>query len=320
MGTEAQRLSTLRRCWATPVSKVETDYELLDRIGFGFAARSRAGLPALVLPLPVPSAIGRRAAGCELRAHGALHYRFDGEEWTGPAAILECADPELVDSFAVLASDVEARAEADPTWQAVLGLVEEWQALLAPRGTPTAESELGLWGELWFLSQSIDVDRALASWRGPDRDSSDFFVDGIAAEVKTSRLRRQHHVSLVQVDPGIVSFESWLVSLWVKVDPAATLTVFALASDIMDRASDRADAMRRIARAGFTLNDRREFVTGYVLASEPEWYPVDAVPRVRVADPGVSQLRYRVLLDESRRASADIVDRLRTHFHERATA
>jgi hypothetical protein len=321
MRTDDDYCATLRKRWASPSVTTDTDYTLLEKVGTAYAARSRTGLPALVVPIS-PTAgllVGRRASGFELIAHHTLRYRFAGEEWDGPAAALVGAEADVADSFAVLAADVARRAERDSTWKTQLAAVEEWQALLAPRGRPTTETEVGLWGELWFLSQSRDVDRALAGWRGPDRDTSDFYVDGIAAEVKTSRVRRQHHVSLAQVAPGDVAFESWLVSLWVKIDPASALTVPVLVASVIERAADRGEAMRRIARAGFNMNDRREFISGYVLASDPEWYPVDRVPRVRAADPGVSQLRYRVTLDDSRRADSAAVERLVRHFHGKTT-
>ena len=318
MAPEVATPDLLQRYWSNGRPAKGYHYTLLGEIDGTYPARSRDGLPALVIPVPAigPTATGRRAAGCELAGHSSLRFAHAGRKWDQPAAVLICNNPEVVDVFAVLATDVVRRLGRKATWTAVLLIVEEWQALLAPRGRPSAEIELGLWGELWFISQSADVDRAIGGWRGPERDATDFFIAGIAAEVKTTKARRQHHVSLSQVESPVGVHEAWLVSLWLKVDPASKETVPFLVDEILRRASDAGEALRRIARGGFSPVDRHEYTIGFTMLSAPEWYAIADVPRVRVADTGVSHLRYRVSLDEDRCAKPVVAERLRRHFHE----
>jgi hypothetical protein len=239
-----------------------------------------------------------------------------GKEWDAAAAALLCTDPDLIDTFAVLADDVLTRTRSAFTWQAILAVVEEWQTLLMPRGRATKEVELGIWGELWFVENSRDVGRALLGWRGPDGDATDFFQDGIAVEVKASRTRRQHFVSQAQVETPVGLHEAWLLSLWVKADPGSALTVPWIADSIVAKAPDQAEALRRMAQAGYSPGDRREYTSAFALLSEPEWFALADVPRVRAADPGISQLRYRIALDEARRANAVTAGQLWHHFHE----
>ncbi len=162
---------------------------------------------------------------------------------------------------------------------------------------------MGLWGELWFLSRRSEVDSLLAGWCGPDGDNTDFFFGSKGVEVKTSRTRRQHFVSLAQVDDPTGSLGAWLLSIWVKPDPGSTLTVAALADLVLQRAGDRGEALRRLARAGFQPAERSAYTTAFVVLDEPEWFAAEDVPRVRLADPGVSHLRYRVSLDEDSRST-----------------
>ena len=315
MGAVRDIVARLRKAWTTTAASDSSDFQLLDKVGAAFVARSSAGASAVVVPMSAVGAVGRTAAGCELVPHSALRCRFDSKEWTSPAAVLICRDSELTDSFAVLAADVVERTANEPTWQSILAAVEDWQKLLAPRGRPSAEVELGLWGELWFLAQSDDVDRCLEGWRGPEADTTDFLVDGVSVEVKAARARRQHFVSVSQISDADSPLDGWLLSLWVKPDPASLITVPALAAQITNSALDPAQALRRIARAGYVGDDRHEFSTGFVLAAEPEWYPHGSVPRVRSADAGVSHIRYRVLLDESKRAEPEVAARIAAHFH-----
>ena len=318
MRFEHGSVAALRSLWgADPGEMADADYRLLAEVEDAFIARSRAGLPALVVPIRDlgMAPVGRRASGCELIGHSSTRTVFQGRHAVGPAAALLCIDPELLDAFAVLAVDVAKRVrESGGTWASMLAAVEEWQTLLAPRGLPSAEAEQGLWGELWFLSQADDVEPALAGWRGPDGDATDFFLGGRSAEVKTSRHRRQHHVSHSQVDAPVGSHDAWLLSIWVKPDPAASSTVVHLAESILERVRDRGEALRRLAQAGYSPADRIGYGTAFVVLGEPEWYAAADIPRVRAADPGVSQLRYRVALDEARRADGRLSDSLWQHF------
>jgi hypothetical protein len=290
-----------------------SDYVLLaGTMGF-YAARSQTGAAACVIQLSdVPSgAVGRVAAGFTLTAHESMRFQYSGQEWTAPAAVLSCVDRNLLEVFASLTLDIAHRLDsAHRSWTSIVAVVEGWQALLATRPRPTRESEMGLWGELWLLDVCARPDGLISAWRGPDGDSCDFFLDGNSAEVKTSRQRRRHHISQAQVDDPVGDKTSWLLSLWVGIDPIRGRTVPVLVDGLFSRVSDSAQAMRKLLTAGFSPADRDEYQTGFVVLAEPEWYRISAVPRVRVADPGVSQLRYNVSLDEAQRLDESDAARL----------
>jgi hypothetical protein len=319
MGPERVSIADLRGLWgATRDQGGDNDYALVAEVEGAFAARSRAGLPALIVPIRElgPAPIGRRAAGCELVGHSSIRFVYGDRNAVGPAAALLCLDPELFDAFAVLAVDVAKRVrDGGGTWSSMVEAVEEWQTLLARSGQLGAEVEQGLWGELWFLAQAADVDLLFSAWRGPEADATDFFLAGKSVEVKTSRRRRDHHVSCSQVDAPVGAHDGWMLSIWVKPDPASACTIAQLAEGLLDRARDRAEVLRRLTRAGYSPADRATYRASFVVLAEPEWYAITDVPRVRVVDPGVSQLRYRVALDETRRADVHVSDSLWRHFH-----
>ncbi len=285
----------------------DVEFALHARVGHHFAASSRDGLRAVVLPLAAGprDAAGRRAAGFELMPHIRLRFDYGGRSWEGPAAALICREETLLDTFAVLAADISARFfDEPPTWKAVLDVVEEWQSLLGRKGRMTPEGELGLWGELWLIDLATDVDRLFQAWLGPSGDAQDFFLDGVGIEVKTGRQRGSHHVSQTQVGRPVGSYPAWLLSLWVKPDPIAGTSLAALASRVVARSAQPESVVRQLAAAGYNPADREEYATGLVVLREPEWFPASAVPRVREADPGVSQLRYRIALDPATRADS----------------
>jgi hypothetical protein len=321
MEPDSALVAALQASWSAQQSaRIGADYLLVDEFDGVYAAWSSSGQQTLIVPVigPMSSAvIGRRAAGFELVGHSSMRFALQGRVWAAPGAALVCCDPELAAPFGVLCADIACRvAGGGATWQAILSAVEEWQTLLAPRGRPSAEVEVGLWGELWFIDSSLDVDRAVASWCGPEKETTDFFVGGVGAEVKTSRSARQHFVSQTQLVEPIGTRDAWLLSLWVKPSPGAR-TVADMVKSVLARVSDRADAIRRMASAGFSLGDQALYTAGFELLSEPDWYAVSDVPRVRVVDQGISQLRYRVELDRALRAEQRVAERLWLHFQGR---
>src|SRR4051794_1325194 len=128
MSADRDSIARLRAWWSgTECSTPHSDYHLIGELANSYAARSRAGHAALVVPLPTmePNAIGRRASGCELLGHVSTRFVLPDQEWSAPAAALICMDPRLVDAFAVLAADIATRALEAPAWSSILALVEE---------------------------------------------------------------------------------------------------------------------------------------------------------------------------------------------------
>jgi len=173
MRTERALLTSLRKLWALPpATRSSEDYTLLGRFGHGFAGFSKAGLCALVIPISrlAGPVAGRRAAGFELVAHPTTRCEFQDHGTTGPAAALICTDPDLRHAFAILALDVLARSDQKQEWSSIVEIVDEWQTLLSSQtGAVSLEIESGLWGELWFIAASDDVDRGCLELARPRR-------------------------------------------------------------------------------------------------------------------------------------------------------
>src|SRR5262249_41366707 len=153
---------------------------------------SQSGRPALILPLPsFPGSVGRAAAGFSLTNVALVRFSDGGRSWATPAAILECREPDALPSFSVFACDVAELpgSVSGNDWKTILEVVEEWYSLLSRRKRLPVETEVGMWGELWFILQSTAVDSLLAGWLGPSGASADFMVSSKSVDVKTSRLK-----------------------------------------------------------------------------------------------------------------------------------
>lgn len=287
-----------------PSSAAEEDYRIAASIGCAYLARSRSGTATVLIPLASETAaIGRRGGGFALNPVSIVAFNYAGRRWDQPAACLECTDLALTDTFFVLVLDLVRRFESiDPTrrWTATLEWLEEWQSLLARRSLMTTEQQLGLWGELWFMAESSNVDVLLSAWRGPESDVFDFFVDEIGVELKVSRRPHVHHVSQRQVQAPAGDRQAYLLSIWVAPDPVKGVSLAELIDRLVAIVEDPPCFVKKISMLGLSMHDRDQYDTRYVMLEEPRWFHTDDVPRIRVLDDGISDLRFVVTLDPDR--------------------
>lgn len=308
-----------RACFTSSDRQTSAQYRVLASFGCGYAALSPRGLPCLLIPLvDLPADVaGRQSAGCELLAYAELLFSLEGRTWRTAAAALHCTDLELLDTFSVLAIDIAESQQVQPSWATVLAQVQRWFALLRPRGRMSVEAELGLWGELWFLSRATRIDQLFAAWRGPEGDETDFFLDSVGAEVKTSTSLHRHYVSQRQLTDADTSPDRWMLSLCVKADPSVgeSATLGGLIDGLLSRIADKPAALRALGAAGYSPLDRGQYGKAYVPLHEPTWFALSLVPRVRAADKGVSALRYQITLEDTPAALPAAATRLWQHFH-----
>lgn len=287
-----------------PHTNAKEQYHIAAPVGPAYLARSRAGFLSLLVPLAGSVGnVARTGGGFTLKSAQQVVFDYDGQRWEQPAAMLECTDDQLTDPFLVLVADGIRRFPPDRreiTWRLILAWVEEWQALLSKRQPLTTEQELGLWGELWIIAQSTDVDGLFANWRGPESDAVDFFHDGTSLEVKVSRRALIHHVSRNQVEAPRGTHPSYLISIWVGTEIVRGIALAELVKGLIDRVTDPTSFLKQLARAGYSPQDQDAYLTRYVILDIPRWFRTEDVPQVRAADEGISQLRYVVTLDGDR--------------------
>lgn len=295
----------------------DSDYRIATSVGAAFLARGRTGAPTLLIPLEVaPVVAGRRGGGFALNSAGRVVFRTGGREWEQPAAVLECTETGLVDAFLVLVTDIAGRLDlaSKADWKEILAWVEDWQVLLARRPVMDVQRQLGLWGELWIIANASDPDLLIAGWRGPDRDPTDFFLNGVAVEAKASRRARVHHVSQRQVDQPVGRHSAYFLSIWAGIDPVAGCSLTELVDGLLSRVANAPVLLRKVAGLGYAPVDRAEYTTRFISLDSPLWFRAQDVPRVRDSDPGISEVRYVVTLDVNRALDKQQARALWCHF------
>lgn len=174
----------------------------------------------------------------------------------------------------------------DPV-KAVHETQEAWESLLARRTRLTPEKELGLIGELWFLShlaEKIGSGKAVAAWKGPKAEEHDFGLSAIDLEVKTTRSESRHHMigSLTQMLPNS-GRDLYLLSIQLTDAAGAKNNKMSLASLIVEirkmLSSENNDVSERfeelLAKAGWSENEADMYKSEYILRSKPALIKVD---------------------------------------------
>ncbi len=269
-------------------------------------ARSKNGAASLLIPVArVGSDVTRLTHGLAIRGAAEVEFARGATRWTGAAAVVECREPRLMSAFAGLVAAVVARVEAgtNATWESVSSLFAEWERLLARRAILSGESELGLWAELWWIVRSIRGVDLIEGWRGPDAERVDFLLDAFGFEIKAGRRPGVHIVSQDQVDAPLGEAHGLLVSMHVMPDPLRGRSLEELVAEAASRASHVAQFEEKLAATGYSRADEEAYHRRYVVLEPPRFYDVADVPRVRAADPGVTNIRFRVELDTNKALS-----------------
>jgi hypothetical protein len=250
--------------------------------------------PALLV-MGLASGPGPNFATRSLRVETVAQLEFvaGSTRDVAPAIVIEALDDALRDVFCALGDDLarELSLVAPATAKDVTALLRRWEALFAAAARLDESAVLGLWGELWALRTSSRPDALVAGWRGNDSGTFDFVVDDRLLEVKTTRVPGVHKFSHSQLrEPDECGV---LVSLVVEVGDQGTTLAEALDA-VLARVVDPVVVRSSLKARGLTMASLRESTMRIVLTKKPAFYWLRDVPRVRLADAGVTQLRYSV--------------------------
>lgn len=160
-------------------------------------------------------------------------------------ACLESQGHAALDTIAVeLVEALEAGASIGRV-RLVQNVLAKWRRFWSgvSQGVLSKEQQLGLFGELWFLSRwlspSVGVTQAVQMWRGPTGARNDFEVQGLGIEVKTTgRIDASHVIhGLDQLlePPGGTLF---LYSLSVRDEASGTESLPRVVHEMRGRLAD----------------------------------------------------------------------------------
>ncbi len=247
--------------------------------------------------------IERGSESIRWRTQG-LHVWIDrfaiGESPNDLFLAIRCEDPGFVETFSLVVSDILVRLVKNPAniIETVLRTLERWKVFwTVPHQGLGREAELGLFGELWFLSRWLGerVLRGVAGWQGPVRSRHDFQFPTCSFEVKTAAgsaaVGPVHKVhGLEQLDDPETG-QLYLFSLHVVEDALASNGLLALVEQIenlLHEHLDVADLFRsKLAAMGFSPGHGERYKQHFRIVAEALYTVSDGFPRLtRATFPG----------------------------------
>lgn len=203
-----------------------------------------------------------------------------------------CIRPDLFDQFDEVLVDVLSAIASSPGSAArtAVEVVAKWRALLGIRRGQllTLVARLSLFAELTVLD-IVSRDQTLEAqwWRGPLREPHDIVQPDRAFEVKAvgaSSSAVEIH-GLRQLDPPGVPLALALVSISEGEDGTPLPD---LVDRVLARVSDRGEAIRRLAAAGYSLSDADRYTELFRVDDIGVVTVTSAVPRITAESFGAS--------------------------------
>ena len=184
--------------------------------------------------------------------------------------------------FLDLCFDLVQNLGDEPEMNEIKLFIDKVKQLFAQLTLKSNITELGLWGELFLISKSNDVDYAIKAWHVNKNNRYDFNDSKCKVEVKTtSRSERIHHFSLSQLDQ-LLANETIICSIMTcKVDIGTS--VYDLYKSISENAIQIQREMFKekiFQIAGIELS-KFDSLFDYQMASKStKFYLVNSIPSI----------------------------------------
>jgi hypothetical protein len=260
----------------------------------------------LLVPVPADEAVRAdvRAAAVHL-----VPLALEADARRRDYADLVLLREDLVDIFTGLCADVIAAlaAELAPPLVLVSQVLDGWHELFRSGSQLGIEQLAGLFGELLFLNELLDLGPGLIhAWQGPLRAAHDFVVENRAVEVKATAAAEGRSVRIHGLDQLTIPPGGDLMVRWLRLDTADGAG--ASLPDLVESTTKRLDLPRELwqllARAGYLIADGEKY-TGirFTVVEEASYRVGDSFPRIVPASftegvpAGISAVRYTLDLD-----------------------
>jgi hypothetical protein len=195
-----------------------------------FAARDFSGRPHLLVPVLGGSPIEEQNGITQ--AISASFVKFPNSNGTEEVFLdIVCSESGADEVFGAICNEycqsfVEDREYSPQELIASIeSVIQKWQSVLKALKLeqPPISVQMGLFGELLFLSQCVDKlgPSAIDAWFGPDNSRHDFEFSTGSFEVKTSRVLAEKRMTVHGLAQFDVSSDSKLHLLLIQVEFAA---------------------------------------------------------------------------------------------------
>ena len=118
--------------------------------------------------------------------------------------ILSLSEPSLNKTFYGLIQAFLQKASKDARFlsnpREIEDYILEWALLFQSSKELSTLEKIGLWGELFFISQNNKPDKMVEKWHGPEQKTFDFMTAKEVIDIKTGLLTSEHHFRKSQIE------------------------------------------------------------------------------------------------------------------------
>ncbi|MHB1106497.1 MAG: PD-(D/E)XK motif protein [Lutibacter sp.] len=235
---------------------------------------------------------------------------FNGDDNKELTIIL--LDEELTDVFVLFIEDIiKSLLIASNSAEAltiIANRINYWKKLFGKyaSGLLTPEQQRGLFGELFFLKKILDSNSnyqiIINAWQAPTGSNQDFYFDGKAVEVKTSKSNN----STIKISNEFQLDSTGLKSLYIaffKLNeyPDENHTLLNMIEEIRFLLNTDIDLLKefnlKLESLGITPETEEEYNTvGYVIRNEKYYQVTDEFPKIisSMVNEAVSKISYEI--------------------------
>ena len=131
--------------------------------------------------------------------------KSDGSKLVDEFTLLKCKelDQKFQQVFLKHSDDIIKKLSKEPSQKDIFEVISNLVSLFDKLSKPSKKSLIGLWGELFIITNSINKEKLVRAWHTSNNETWDFYSDKEALEVKTTETNnRSHHFSYEQLNVG----------------------------------------------------------------------------------------------------------------------
>lgn len=221
-------------------------------------------------------------------------------------------DEELTDVFVLFIEDIiKSLLIANNSAEAltiIASRINYWKKLFGKysNGLLTPEQQRGLFGELFFLKKILDSNSnyqiIINAWQAPTGSNQDFYFDGNAVEVKTSKSNNSSIKISNEFQLDIAGLKSLYIAFYkLNEYPDENHTLLKLIEEIRLLLLDSIDILKefnlKLESLGITPETEEEYNNvGYVVRDEKYYQVTDEFPKIisSMVSEAVSKISYEI--------------------------
>ncbi|MHB1107391.1 MAG: PD-(D/E)XK motif protein [Lutibacter sp.] len=221
-------------------------------------------------------------------------------------------DEELSDVFVLFIEDIiKSLSIANNSAEAITIIasrINYWKKLFGKysNGLLTPEQQRGLFGELFFLKKILDSNSnyqiIINAWQAPTGSNQDFYFDGNAVEVKTSKSNNSSIKIANEFQLDITGLKSLYIAFYkLNEYPDENHTLLNLIEEIRLLLLDSIDILKefnlKLESLGITPETEEEYNNvGYVVRDEKYYQVTDEFPKIisSMVSEAVSKISYEI--------------------------